>query len=153
MEPQPRAHVERGPYNNPNIGSSEFSSDANASYLHALQWTLSGNVAHAEKAAEILDAWSGTLESISNHDAKLLVGMEGYEFCNAAELFKHTSDGWPEQNQARFEKMLREIFYPVIEDFYPSANGNWDASMIQTMLAMGVFLDDQVMFDRAKNTS
>jgi hypothetical protein len=78
---------------------------------------LSGNVAHAKKAAEILDAW----------------------------------DGWPEENQTRFEKMLREIFYPIIKDFYPSANGNWDASMIQTMLAMGVFLDDQAMFDRAKN--
>ena len=30
--PQPRAHVERGPYNRPDIGSSEFSADANASY-------------------------------------------------------------------------------------------------------------------------
>jgi len=150
-QPSPYAHVERGPYNNPNIGSSEFSGDANASYLHALQWALTGNVAHAKKAAEILDVWSAKLMSISNHDAKLLVGMEGYEFCNAAELLKHTWDGWPGQNQARFEKMLREIFYPIIKDFYPSANGNWDASMIQTMLAMGVYLDDQAMFDRAKN--
>lgn len=149
--PRPREHVERGPYNRPNIGSSEFSGDANASYLHALQWVLTGKIAHAKKAAEILDAWSGTLKSISNHDARLLVGMEGYEYCNAAELLKHTWDGWPEENQARFEKMLREIFYPVIKDFYPSANGNWDASMIQTMLAMGVYLDDQTMFDRARD--
>jgi len=47
--------------------------------------------------------------------------------------------------------MLRDIWYPLIKDFYPSANGNWDASMLQTMMAMGVFLDDQPMFDRAKN--
>lgn len=150
-EPEPRAHVERGPYNRPNIGSSEFSNDANAAYLHAVQWALSGNKDHAKKAAEILDAWSGTLESVSNHDARLLIGMEGYEFCNAAELLRHTWDGWPQENQKQFEKMLRDVFYPVIKDFYPSANGNWDASMIQTMMAMGVFLDDQAMFDRAKN--
>ena len=146
-QPQPLAHVERGPSNHPNIGSSDFSADATASYRHAVLWTLTGKKAHAEKAAEILNAWSDTLESISNHDAKLLVGMEGYEYCNAAELLKHTWDGWPEEDQKRFEKMLRGVFYPVIEDFYPTANGNWDASMLQTMLAMGVYLDDKEMFD------
>lgn len=56
---------------------------------------------------------------------------------------------WPEQEQAKFEKMLHDVFYDTIKDFYPSANGNWDASMIQTMLAMGVFLDDREMFHRA----
>ncbi len=147
-QPQPRAHVERGPYNKPNIGSSEFSSDANAAYLHALQWALTGKAVYAKKAAEILNSWSSTLETVTNHDARLLVGMEGYDFCNAAELLKYTWDGWPEKDQVQFEKMLRGVFYPVIKDFYPSANGNWDASMLQTMLAMGVYLDDQAMFDR-----
>ena len=146
--PLPRAHVERGPSNNPDIGSSEFSADARAAYRHALIWALTGDEAHAKKAAEILNAWSGTLQAISNHDARLLVGMEGYEYCNAAELLKHTWSGWPEAEQLQFEKMLRDVFYPVIKDFYPSANGNWDASMLQTMLAMGVYLDDQAMFER-----
>lgn len=149
--PQPRAHVERGPSNNPDIGSSEFTGDANAAYHHALLWCLLGNEEHANKAVEILNAWSSTLQSISNHDARLLVGMEGYKFCNAAELLKHTWSGWPQADQAQFEQMLRSIFYPIIKDFYPSANGNWDASMLQTMLAMGVYLDDQAMFDRAVN--
>ena len=147
-KPRPRAHVERGPYNNPNIGSSEFSADAMAAYQHALSWSLSRKEVHAHKAAEILNAWSETLQSISNHDARLLVGMEGYKFCNAAELLKHTWDGWAPTDQAQFGEMLKDVFYPVIKDFYPSANGNWDASMLQTMLAMGVYLDDREMFDR-----
>jgi len=146
--PQPHPHVERGPSNNPNIGSSDFTSDANASYIHALHWTLTGKVAHAKKAAEIINAWSQKIESISNHDARLLVGMDGYDFCNAAELLRHTWDGWPQRDQAQFESMLRNVFYPVIKNYYPTANGNWDASMLQTMLAMGVFLDDRAMFDR-----
>ncbi|GEM_PF-1324557 len=116
-EPNPIAQVERGAFNNPNIGSSDFSADAAVAYVHALRWALSGETAHPRKAADIVDAWSGTLKSISNHDARLLVGMSGYKFTIAAELLKHT----------------------------------WDASMLQTMMAMGVFLDDQVMFDRAKN--
>lgn len=148
--PQPFANVERGPYNNPNIGSSEFSRDAKAAYIHALCWAISGEESHALKSAEIIDLWSKTLESIGNHDARLLIGMSGYHFCIAAELLKHTDGKWPEAQQNQFAKMLREIWYPVIEDFYPSANGNWDASMLQVMMAMGVFLEDQAMFDRAK---
>ena len=147
-QPQPRAHIERGPSNNPNIGSSEFSDDASAAYHHALMWSLTGKEAHAKKTAEILNAWSETLRTISNHDARLLVGMEGYEYCNAAELLKYSWTGWSKADQKQFEKMLRNVFYPIIEDFYPTANGNWDASMMQTMLAMGVYLDDQTMFDR-----
>lgn len=150
MHPQPHAHVERGAYNNPDIGSSEFSRDASSAYRLAVCWALSADERYAKTSAEFLDAWSTTLKSISNHDARLLVGMDGYKFCNAAELLRHTWSGWHKKNQARFEKMLREIFYPIIKDFYPSANGNWDASMIQTMMAMGVFLDDRAMFDRGK---
>ncbi|MEP4079820.1 alginate lyase family protein [Haloferula sp.] len=150
-EPRTRARVERGPSNRLREGSDEYLRDADAAYTHALIWALSGEEAHARKAAEILDAWSGTLKSIENHDAKLLVGMAGYPFCNAAELLKHTWDGWPEDRQERFGTMLRKIWNPIIRDFYPTANGNWDASMIQTLMAMGVFLDDQVMFDWGKN--
>ena len=150
-KPKPHPNVERGPSNNPNIGSSDFSNDAKASYIQSICWVLTGKEAHAKKAAEIINAWSAKLETIRNHDARLLIGMDGYEFCNAAELLRHTWDGWAKDKQAQFEMMLREIWYPVIENFYPSANGNWDASMLQTMMAMGVFLEDQAMFDRAKD--
>ena len=150
-KPGARAHIERGASNRPDIGASEFINDANAAYTHSLLWMLTEEEAHAKKAAEIINAWSSTLKTISNHDAKLLVGMVGHHYCNAAELLKHCWDGWSKQDQKAFAKMLTEVWYPVIEDFYPSANGNWDASMLQTMIAMGVFLDDRKMFDRAVN--
>lgn len=147
--PKPFATVVRGVRNNPDIGSSEMSNDASAAYAHALQWYLAGNKANAIKAIEILNTWAHTLESVSGHDARLLVGMDGVKFCNAAELIRHTSTEWSEEDQIHFEQMLREVFYPVIKDFYPTANGNWDASMIQTMIAMGIYLDDRAIFDRA----
>lgn len=148
--PKPLANVVRGVRNKPDIGSSNMSSDAAAAYAHALQFSLTQKKAHATKAIEILNAWASTLESVSGHDAKLLVGMDGVAFCNAAELIRHTSTEWRrDADQKQFEHMLRQVFYPVIKDFYPTANGNWDASMIQTMIAMGIFLDDRAMFDRA----
>ena len=148
-EASPNPHVERGPSNKPNIGSNDFTRDGDYAYTNALAWVLSGEEARARKAAEILDSWSSTLESVANHDARLLIGMSGLPYIITAELLTHTWDGWPEESQAQFAKMLREIWYPIIKDFYPSANGNWDASMQQTMIAMGVYLDDRAMFDRA----
>ena len=147
--PRPFTNVVRGVRNHPDIGSSNMSNDAAAAYAHALQWSLTQKNAHAAKAIEILNAWANTLESVSGHDARLLVGMDGVAFCNAAELIRHTSVEWLAEDQRQFERMLRQVYYPVIKDFYPTANGNWDASMIQTMIAMGIFLDDRAMFDRA----
>ena len=146
--PNSRPHVQRGPYNNPNIGGDDMMKDATAAYTHALIWTLTDNKPHAKKAIEILDAYAATLKSVSHHDARLLVGMAGINFVNAAELIRHSNAEWPEGDQDRFERLLREVLYPVIKEFYPTANGNWDASMLQTMIAMGVFLDDRAMFDR-----
>ena len=150
LEWKSRAHpnVERGPYNRPSVGANEMMRDAPASYTHALHWTLSGKKEHARKAIEILDDYASVLKSVGHHDARLLVGMTGIQFLNAAELIRHGGAGWPEDSQRRFEEMVRKVLYPVIKDFFPTANGNWDASMIQTMIAMGVFLDDRVIFNR-----
>ena len=154
--PEAWADVERGPYNKPNIGSSEFTRDSRAAYTFALMSVLTGEgeeeaQEYASRSAQIIDAWSDQLESISNHDAALLVGMNGQAYIAAAEILKHTGDEWPTIRQKRFARMLREIWLPIIHDFYPSANGNWDASMLQTMIAMGVFLDDRELFERATN--
>ncbi|MFK7790914.1 MAG: alginate lyase family protein, partial [Phycisphaeraceae bacterium] len=149
LGPDPRREVVRGPSNKPDIGGTEFSRDSAAAYAFALAWQLSGDKAYARKAVDILNAWSATLKRVDGHDTKLLIGMMGIKYVNAAELLRYSYDGWQREDQSRFKAMLREQFYEPIKDFYPTANGNWDASMIQTMLAMGVYLDDHDMFDRA----
>ena len=147
---RPEAHrdVLRGPSNNPSVGANELMDDSAAAYTHALCWSLTGETDHARKAIEILDAYADTLKTVGHHGARLLVGMAGIRLANAAELIKHSEAGWGSDAQGHFEALLRGVLYPVIKDFYPSANGNWDASMIQTMLAMGVYLDDHEMFQR-----
>ncbi|MGJ8695731.1 MAG: alginate lyase family protein [Verrucomicrobiaceae bacterium] len=153
-KPKAFPKVERGPYNDPDVGSTEFTDDGRAAYTHALRWVLAGEEASARKSAEILNAWSGTLKAVTDHDARLLVGMSGQTYLIAAELLRHYKGGWkgwtPDQ-QAQFEDMLRNVWYPVIKPFHPTANGNWDAAMLQTMISIGVFLDDQAIFDRAVN--
>ena len=147
--PKATRDVLRGAYNNPDIGASDMERAAAAAYSQALQWYMTGEKAHAAKAIEILNAYSFALKSVTGHDARLLIGMTGINFLNAAELIRHTYPGWKESDQKQFERLLLTVLYPVIKDFYPDANGNWDAAMIQSMMAMAVFLDDRAIFDRA----
>lgn len=141
--------VSVGAYNANSIGGKEFSDDANAAYASALLWYITQDPAYARYAIRILDAWSGKLWSLDGNNAKLNIGLFGHKFLNAAEILKHTGSGWAEQDMRQFERMLRTVFYPTIKDFFAEANGNWDASMMATMMCMGVFLDDHDMFNRA----
>ncbi len=130
-------------------GAKELGDDALAAYAHAIQWAIAQDTAHAEKTVEILNAWSPVLNSITGHDAKLLAGIAGYKFCNAAEIIRSTYPDWRSADQQQFKRMLLDVYYPVIKDFFPQANGNWDASMIVTMMCIGVFCDDAAIYERA----
>ena len=151
FQPRPFTHVIRGSYGRPNIGGRELGDSANAAYNHALQWAITGNQAHADKAIEILNAWSPVLWDFDDNDSKLLAGWTGQKFCNAAEILRYTDAGWQAKDIVQFERMLRTAYYPLIENFFPEANGNWDAALMNTMLCVGIFCDDRGIFDRAVN--
>ena len=146
--PMAHADVVRGRRGKNNMGMSELMNDSAAAYTHALHWSMSGEQAHSDKAIEILNDYARTLKSVEGHDARLLVGITGIHFVNAAELIAHGKADWNSGDRARFSTMLREVLYPVIKNFYPRANGNWDASMIQTMMGIGIFLDDRSIYQR-----
>jgi len=132
--------------------------DASAAYGHALLWCLTGERAHADKAIELLNANSAILQSIDlgrNDQGKIEAGFTAGKYAAAAELLAHyrQPDGsavnWPPAEIERFRQMLTTVFYPRIENFKPEFNGNWDASMVASMMAIGVFCDDHAKFNRA----
>ncbi|HXE54571.1 MAG TPA: alginate lyase family protein, partial [Tepidisphaeraceae bacterium] len=149
FQPKPFAHVIRGAYNNPAIGSNEISASAAAAYSQAIQWYVTRDPAHARKAIEILDAWSGTLRDFSQNDAKLLAAWTGNDFLNAAEILRSTDSGWGGAHAEQFKAMMMNVYYPLLKNFFPEANGNWDAAIMDTLLCMGVYFDDHAIFDRA----
>src|SRR5213079_1662309 len=59
--PKPRETVECGPYSKPDIGCKDEQRDSAAAYTQALLWYITGDKAHAEKAIDIMNAWSSTL--------------------------------------------------------------------------------------------
>ena len=129
--------------------SSVLTFDADAAYQNTLMWCVTGDKAHARKAAEILDAWASTLRLVDGHDARLRVALTGFKLISAAELLRHTFPEWDRESVARFEQFVRGVILPQIRDFATFANGNWDAACLLTVMAAGVFLDDHDLFDRA----
>jgi hypothetical protein len=149
--PAPVPDVSQDAYGTNDVGGWDMMYDARAAYLHALLWAVTDNAANAQKSIQILNAWSSTLRSIGGVNGKLIGAGALTGFENAAELLKHGNAGWSASDQAKFVTMLRTIGYPLIQDFQPGYNGNWDAIITHSMMDMGVFLDDQAIFDRAAN--
>jgi hypothetical protein len=154
--PKPIADVVRGFSNKPNIGAWDLGHDSQAAYIHSIEWALTGDKQHAEKAIEILNAWSKTLKSITGGmsspelgDQLLLAGITGYKFCNAAEIIKHTCNLWKKADQEQFKRMLLDVYYPLIRNYMPKYNGNWDASMIVTTMCIGIFTENMEMYKGA----
>lgn len=146
---KPFTHVVRGPYGKPNIGGDDLSKGANLAYDCALMWYITGEKAYAQKAIEILNAWSPVLWDFDYNDAKLLAGWTGHQLCNAAEILRFTHSGWQQNDIDRFAEMLMTVYYPLMRFYYPQANGNWDGAIIHSILAIAIFTDNSEMFDNA----
>jgi hypothetical protein len=134
---------------NPTFGAAEYDSDASAAYQCAVMWCLTGNRGYAEKSKTIINGWSGTLTKVTGRDAILMAGLGPFKMINAAEILRYTDAGWSPEEIQRSEKHFREVIYPVLRDFAPFANGNWDTAAMKTMMAIGVFCNDREMYERA----
>jgi hypothetical protein len=143
-------HVQRGPYGRPNIGGDDLSKGANMAYNCAMVWYITGDKAYAEKAREIISAWSDRLWDFDYNDAKLLAAWTGHLLCNAAEILRHTpGSGWQEKDTDRFTHLLMTVYYPLMRYYFPQANGNWDGAIIHSLLAIAVFTDNRPLFSQA----
>lgn len=134
---------------NPTVGQTTYDNDANAAYQHAIMWAITGEKAYADTAIKIINAWSATLKSITGRDAVLMAGLGPFKMVNAAEIIRSTNAGWSEAEIQQTEKHFKEVIYPVLKDFAPFANGNWDAAAIKTVMAIGIFCNDHWLYERA----
>lgn len=147
FKPQPFAHIVRGAFGAGQKGGAELSASAAAVSSHVNQWVVTGDEAHARKVIEIFDAWSSTLADFSENDAMLLAGWTGGEFTNAAEILRATYPAWGGESLTNFKRMLLTVYVPLLRMYYPEANGNWDAAMMFTLLAIGIFCEDRQLMD------
>ncbi|MFD3582902.1 alginate lyase family protein [Streptomyces sp. NPDC058683] len=145
--PAPRATVECGSYSNPNYGCTDEREDAIAAYTDALAWYITKDARYAQKAIQIMDAWSATITSHTNSNAPLQTGWAGSSWPKAAEIIRYTYTGtWA--NEARFATMLRNVYLPTVIKG-SNSNGNWELTMLEAAVGISVFLEDKASYDTA----
>lgn len=146
---RPHEHVMRGPYGKPNIGGNELSGSVDLAYNASLIWYITGDKRYAEKAIAAINAWTPVLRDFDFNDAKLIAGLTGYKFCNAAEILKYTDSGWEKEDISSFTEMLMTVYYPLLRYYFPQANGNWNGMIIHSLLAIAIFTDNREIFNDA----
>ena len=86
------------PILNPDIGGKDLSQSARMAYSCAVLWYISREERYAEIVVDIIEKWANTLRSFDENNAKLLVALTGYEFCNAAEILRYNYS-WVEKER------------------------------------------------------
>ncbi len=142
----PRAIVECGSFSVPDNGCSDEMSDSTAAYVQALLYVLTGEEAYALKSIEIMNAWSAVITDHTNSNAPLQSAWVASVFPRAGELIRTVYGKWPAAEVARFSKMLTDVYLPKVAKG-STANGNWELSMAEASMAIGVFNDDRPTFE------
>lgn len=145
---------------------SQFGNDGLAAYLNSLMWAITEDERHAQKCVEIFNSWSNLTEFTGGGTESLNAGRVIWKMLEAAEIIRHTYSGWDEGEIKKFEDMLvypgysntqiPPTFSNTVGTFYwrmyqgdPGRHGNQDVFGFRGVLAIGVFLDNEIIVDRA----
>lgn len=112
----------------------------------ALMYRLTDDVRYAKKAVEFLNA-SSHYEELRDVGTGPLDFGKIYLLVSAAELLRHDKN-WEKSDKVRFAKMLRDVFYPQIRNGDKARFGNQGLFAYRGALAIAIFLNDEVKYDR-----
>ena len=144
--PNPRAVVECGSYSKPDLGCKDERRDATAAYTQALAWVVTGNEKYARNAIRTMNAWAHTLTGgHTNDNGPAQAAWAASVWPRAAEIIRSTSEFWAKEDIARFQKMLVEQYVPSLIHGCDE-NGNKELAMAESLINIGVFNDDRILF-------
>jgi len=130
--------------------------DAVAAYAHALQWVVTGDAAHAQKAIQILDAWSAMLQDIvptagsPGVQDELEAAWYAPMWLAAAEILRdYGASGWTAAQQQPFDARMVALFQTKAMAWAGSTGccPNQGISVALSRMSIGVYRDDRATFD------
>jgi hypothetical protein len=133
------------------IGVDESNNDFRRASRLCWLYLLTDRTEYADKAVEILDAWSRTLKAVRGSGFNLQSGLMIPNLIDAAEVLKHCSDRWSEEGQSRFRRFCEVVLLPHVLNLRISINGNHDCATNNALLALAIHLDDEFLFNRSLN--
>jgi hypothetical protein len=145
----------------------KFKYDALAAYYNAIMWYITGDEKNAQKAVQIFNAWANLKNINSGGTQALDAGRVIWKMLEGAEIIKSTYTGWATNDVDKFKSMLVYPGYSQTQEptaaiasedvtFYwfmyngdPGRHGNQGLFAMRGIMAMGIFMDNEVMYDRA----
>ncbi|MBW8781514.1 MAG: alginate lyase family protein [Verrucomicrobia bacterium] len=150
--PRPQTTIVRGATNNTTI----VANDIVVAYGSILRWKISGDIAYADQAVAICNAWSSTLTGLDGDTNIALISLNAYQFAIVGEMLR-TYPGWASTDFTAFQNMMRNIFYVNANNFltthwnttYSHYWANWDLCTLNAIYAIGVLCDDATLTNQA----
>jgi hypothetical protein len=143
----------------PDIGCSASDSDGTAAYVQALLWYITGNQTYANNAINIMNTYANNFKGYAGYtpgdpcpsgtdcsNGPLQAAWDSQKWPRAAEIIRYSNAGWPAAQAAAFGTMLNTYMRPLLINGSTS-NGNWEISMIEGLIGIGVYNDDAVAFN------
>ncbi|MCS3796455.1 carbohydrate-binding domain-containing protein [Niastella sp. OAS944] len=145
----------------------KFKYDALAAYYNAIMWTITGDERHAKKSVQCLNAWANITHIESNGTMALDAGRVIWKMLEGAEIIKSTYTGWAQSDINKFKAMLvypgysttavpaaaiaaeDATFYWYMYNGDAGRHGNQGIFAMRGLMAMGIFMDNEIMYDRA----
>ncbi len=140
--------IDCGSSSNPDTGCTADDEDGAVAYVQALLWWITGNQTYANNAIAILNAYGHNLKSFTNSNGPLQAAWSGSKWPRAAEIIRYSNAGWAPADATAFGTMLNNAIVPQI--FNGSTNNaNWELSMIEAMVGIAVYNNDQSLYTHA----
>ncbi len=151
--------IQCGSTSMPDLGCSASDSDGTAAYVQALLWYITGNQTYANNAINILNTYANNFKGYAGYtpgdtcpsgtdcsNGPLQAAWDSQKWPRAAEIIRYSNAGWPAAQAAAFGTMLNTYMRPLLINGSTS-NGNWEISMIEGLIGIGVYNDDAVAFN------
>jgi hypothetical protein len=148
-----------GSTSNPNYGCSASDDDSTAAYLQALLWYITGNQIYADNAINIMDYYAKNVVGygntggqsvggvvVSSSNTPLQAAWDAQKWPRAAEIIRYSNAGWPDADAKAFGQWMNTIMVPQLING-SNSNGNWEISMIEGLINIGVYNDDFATFN------
>ena len=161
---KPPAHICCGTVSKPDVGCNQEKTDAETAYTDALLWYLSptGGDVYGKAAIGILNNYASVVpdhvattatctdakgNTGTSFNTRLQSGWAGAVFPRAAEIMRGYA-GSPSLDIAGFKAMLSKSYVPNLVAGAGDSPGNWELSITEALLQIGVFLDDDDIFNQ-----
>ncbi|HZI32081.1 MAG TPA: alginate lyase family protein, partial [Candidatus Binatia bacterium] len=138
---------------NPNLNLSQWENDMEAVWDLSRMWYFTGNTNYAQKAHDILIAWSNTQTNFGGQESGLDLGDYAYRYGGGADILRSTWPGWTAADTVAVSNLFMNVYWPAT-----SAGGNVPGEFNKGLLnmeagiAIAVFCDDTNKFNHVIDT-